>query len=151
MGEKRSEERELDWDEPIRNVSGFVELPEGDYDFVIDHLDRARSQGEGKLPPCKMAVVYFDVTAPDGSVARIKENYLLHTSLEWKLAELFKGAGLMREDEKEIPAKWHLLPGCTGRAKVTLVPGYKDPSKKYNKIDMLYPKKLNGFKPGAFS
>ncbi len=145
------EREEMGWDDPIRNEAGFIELPEGDYDFVIDHFDRARSSGEGKLPPCDMAVVYFNMTAPDGREAQIRENYLLHRSLMWKLAELFKGAGLMQEGDEEIPPKWNMLPGCTGRARVILVPGVKDPSKKFNRIKELYPKKLNSFKPGAFS
>ncbi len=142
---------EMDWDTPIKNESGFILLPEGDYDFVIDHLDRARFKGSEKIKPCNMADVYFNITAPDGKEAQIKESYILDRRLMWKMAELFKGVGLMREDDEEIPAKWNQLPGLAGRAHVIQVPGSKDPSKMFNQIKELYPKKLNSFTAGAFS
>lgn len=143
------EGRELGWGDAIQDTGGYIELPEGDYDFVIDHFDRARSKGGGKLPACNMAVVYFNITAPDGRETQVRENYILHSSLQWKLAELFKGVGLMQEGEEYTP-NWSALPGLTGRAKVVLVPGTKDPSKNFNRIKELYPKKINKFTPGKF-
>ena len=38
-------DRELGWDDVIEKDSNFVTLPEGDYDFVIDHFERARHPG----------------------------------------------------------------------------------------------------------
>ena len=34
-----TEGRELSWDDNIQNDSSFVELPEGDYEFTIDHYE----------------------------------------------------------------------------------------------------------------
>lgn len=145
------EGRELGWEDSIKqDAQDFEPLPEGDYNVTIEKFDRSRSKGEGKLPPCNMAVVYFTVHAPEREIT-IRENYVLHTSLEWKLSELFRGAGLKKEGE-ELRMDWGALPGKIARAKIGLKPGIKDPSKKFNYIEKLYPKD-NGkpaFTPGRF-
>ena len=93
------EGRELGWDDSIKQDSqNFDPIPEGDYNVTIEKYDRSRSKGEGKLPPCNMAVVYFIVHGPDREIT-IRENYILHSSLEWKLSELFRGVGLKKEGE----------------------------------------------------
>ena len=60
-----AEGKELGWDDTISQESSFVELPEGDYDFVVDHWERGRFPGSEKIPACKMATVYFNVKGPD--------------------------------------------------------------------------------------
>lgn len=143
------EGRELNWDDAISKDSGdFEPIPEGDYDFVIEKYERARSQGGGKLPPCNMAIVYFRVTDRDREVV-IRENYILHTSLEWKLSELFRGIGAKKEGE-EVRMNWNLLTGASGRAQVSLDPDRKDPAKKYNHIKKIYPKEIKKFEAGNF-
>lgn len=141
--------REYGWDDAIsKDSSEFKPIPEGDYDFTIDKFERGRSSGEGKLPPCNMAIVYFRVSDRDREVV-IRENYILHSSLEWKLSELFCGVGL-KEKGEEIRMNWNALPGLTGRAQVTLEPGKKDPTKKFNRIKEIYPKERKKFEAGKF-
>lgn len=147
MAEDRN--MELDWNDSIEKDEGWVELPEGDYDFTIDYFDRSRSKGEGKLPPCNMAVVYFLVKAPDGQEVQIRENFILHRSLEWKLSQLFRSVGMKQKGEK-IHMDWNALPGLTGRAHIAPEPSINDPAKKYNRIKELYPKQINKFTPGTF-
>lgn len=142
-------EREFDWNDTIKNDNNFVELEPGDYDFVIDHYDRARSQGSEKLPPCNMAIVYFNVKSPDGTSVSIRENFILHSKLEWKLSELFCSVGLKQKGE-ELKMKWDALPGMTGRCQVSLDPDTNDPSKKYNHIKKLYPKEGKKYQMGTF-
>ena len=143
------EGRELGWDDTItKDSSEFDPIPEGDYDFTIEKYDRARSQGKGKLPPCNMAIVYFRIMDRDREVV-IRENFILHTSLEWKLSELFRGIGAKKEGE-EVRMNWNLLPGATGRAQVSLDPDRNDPSKKYNHIKKIYPKEIKKFEAGKF-
>lgn len=132
-------DREFNWDDEISKDTNFIELSAGDYDFVIDHYERGRSKGSDKIPPSNMATVYFNVKAPDGQEVQIRENYILHSKLEWKLSELFCGVGLKKKGET-LRMNWNALPGLTGRAKVTLDPDRNDPSKKFNHIDKLYPK-----------
>lgn len=142
--------RELDWDDEIEYTENIFEtLPAGDYEFTIERFDRGRSKGEGKLPPCKMMTVYFTLHAPDGREVTVRENYPLHSNLEWKLSELFCGVGLLKPGER-LRMNWSALPGLTGRAKVGLKPGYKDPEKNFNQIVKLYPKQLTKFTPGVF-
>lgn len=142
-------DREFDWNDTIEKDSSFVELPEGDYDFVIDHFERGRSQGSDKIPPSNMAIVFFRVKSEDGQEATIRENFILHSKLEWKLSELFCSVGLKKKGES-LRMNWNALPGLSGRAHVTLDPDKKDPTKKYNHISKLYPKEPKKFEPGKF-
>lgn len=141
--------RELSWDDTITDDGKeFEPVPEGDYEFTIEKWDRGRSKGEGKLPPCNMATVFFNIKDRDREVT-IRENFLLHSKMEWKLSELFRSVGLKKEGEP-LRMNWTSLPGLTGRAKVGLKPGLKDPSKQFNFIDKLYPKEPKKFEPGRF-
>lgn len=144
-------ERELDWNDSIEKDSSFVELPEGDYEFVIDHYERGRSKGSEKIPPCNMATVYFNVTGPNGETVQLRENYILHTRLEWKLSELFCGVGLKKKGEA-LQMNWPALPGLKGRARITLDVDRNDSSKKYNHIGKIYPKEesVKKFEAGRF-
>lgn len=144
-----AEGRELGWDDTIKNDDSFVTIPAGDYDFTVDHYERSRSQGSEKIPPSNMAVVYFNVTAPGGDQVSIRENFILHSKLEWKLSELFCSVGLKKKGE-ELRMNWNDLPGLTGRAQVSLDPDKNDPTKKYNHIRKLYPKEPKGYTPGSF-
>lgn len=95
-----------------------------------------------------MAVVYFRINHK-GREVTIRENYILHSKLEWKLSELFCAAGLKKKGEP-LKMCWNQLPGKTGMAKVGLRPGTKDASKMFNFIDKLYAKEAQGFQPGRF-
>ena len=76
-----TEGREFGWDDTIKeDAQEFEPLPEGDYNVTIEKFDRSRSSGSGKLPACNMAVVYFNVHAPNREIT-IRENYVLHSSL----------------------------------------------------------------------
>ena len=142
--------RELGWDDTIQDDGKeFEPIPSGDYEFTIETYERGRSKGEGKLPPCNMATVYFIVHDRDRDVT-IRENFLLHSKLEWKLSELFRSVGLKKEGE-QLRMNWQALPGLTGRCRVKQEPGTKDPTKIFNRIDKLYPKdEPKKFEPGRF-
>lgn len=142
------EGRELGWEDTISQDSQeFVRLEPGDYDFTIDHVDRSRSQGSDKLPPCAMAVVYFNIHAEGNP--QIRENFILHSRLEWKLSQLFGSVGLKKKGD-ELKMNWNALPGLTGRCKVSLDADKNDPEKKYNHIKELYYKEPGSFTAGKF-
>lgn len=70
-----TEGREFGWEDTIKeDAQEFEPLPEGDYNVTIEKFDRSRSSGSGKLPACNMAVVYFNVHAPNREIT-IRENY----------------------------------------------------------------------------
>lgn len=144
-----AEGRELGWDDNISQENSYIEIPEGDYDFTIDHYDRARFPGSEKIPACNMAIVYFYIKLEDGKEVSIRENFILHTKMEWKLSELFRSVGLKKEGE-EFRMDWNALPGLAGRAHITLDADKNDPSKKYNHIKKLYPKEPKKFEAGKF-
>lgn len=143
-------ERELGWNDEIqKDNQEFIKLQPGDYEFTIDHYDRGRSQGSDKIPPSNMAIVYFNVSDNQGNVASIRENFILHTKLEWKLSELFRSVGLKKEGEP-LRMNWEALAGLKGRCQVSLDPDRNDPTKTYNHIKKLYPYEVPKFTPGTF-
>lgn len=144
-----NEGREFGWEDEIKNDSEFTLLPEGDYSFTVDRFERGRSSGEGKLPACNMATVYFNVTDGSGASAQIRENFILHSSLEWKLSQLFTSVGLKKKGEP-LKMNWQALIGRTGRCNVVQVPGFKDPTQKYNSIKTLYPAEGKNYTAGQF-
>lgn len=141
--------RELGWDDTIvKDDSDYEPVPEGDYDFTIEKYERARSKGEGKLPACNMAIVYFRVEDRDRTVT-IKENFILHSAMEWKLSELFCGIGLKKKGEA-LRMNWNQVTGATGRCRISLDPDKNNPDKKYNHVKKIYPKEQKKFEPGKF-
>ncbi len=136
----QTEDREFSWDGDMISNDGseYILLAPGDYDFTIEKFERSRSNGSDKLPPCNMAVVYFTVHSPQGDVT-VRENYLLHTRMEWKLSELFCGAGLKKKGES-CPLNFNALPGRSGRLRIKNEQGTgKNAGNTYNRIDKLYP------------
>ena len=97
---------EFGWDGEISQDSvEFTLLPEGEYKFTVEHFERGRSKGEGKLPPCNMAVVTIVVDGGSLGKTTIKENFVLHSSLEWKLSSFFSSLGMKGKGEK-VKMNW---------------------------------------------
>lgn len=110
-----TENREFNWDDEILEESGeFTLLEEGDYEYIVSRVERARSQGGGKLPPCNMAKVTFKIANNE-----ITENFLLHSSLEWKLSQLFLSVGMKKHGEP-LRMNWTAIQGKTGKCHVVI-------------------------------
>ena len=138
--------RELEWDDEIEKESEFVLLPEGDYNFKVESLERGRSKGSDNMPPCNMAVLKIKLYSGSGT-STVTENLLLHSKLEWKLSQFFTSIGQKKKGEK-LKMNWQLVPGSTGRCKV----GIKQYNgKEYNEIkQFLTPEESTGYTPGQF-
>lgn len=145
------EGREFGWDDTIKNDGKeFITLPEEDYDFTIEKFERGRSKGAGKLPPCNMAIVTFTIHNPHGEDISVNENFILHTSMEWKLSELFTSVGLKKKGE-EFRMNWNMLPTSTGRCELKIDKYEKDGEQRtINRIKKLYPKEPKKFEAGKF-
>ena len=132
------EGREFSWDgDTITADDNYILLPPGDYNFTIAKFDRTRSKGSEKMPPCNMAVVYFDIHFDQGDV-QVRENYLLHSNFEWKLSQLFSSVGLKKKGEP-CPLNFNALPGRSGRLKLKHTRGTGEKANnEYNAIDRLY-------------
>lgn len=107
----------LDWDSAIEDDgNGFILLDEGDYDFVVSGMERGQHNGSAKIPACGKAILTLSVETPQG-VAEIKENLLLHKSMEWKLSSFFRAIGQKKHGERLV-MKWDEVLGATGRAHI---------------------------------
>lgn len=116
------DDREFAWDDEIVDEGGNYELlPEGDYDFTVAKVERARSQDntkKGGLPACNMAKVTFTVWGPDSS-RDITENFVLHSKMEWKLSQLFLSVGMKKHGEP-LRMNWTGIVGKTGKCQVKI-------------------------------
>lgn len=125
--------REYGWDDEIQNEDAFTLLPAGDYEFEIVKYERARHEGSDKIPPCNKAVVTFRV-----GETTLTENFLLCSTLEWKLSQLFLSVGLKRHGEP-LRMNWQALSGKRGVCKVIVHKYMKDGAEReINRIDKLY-------------
>ncbi len=123
-------ERELGWNDAIeRDAPDLILLPEGEYDFTVDHFDRERFNGSDKMPACNKAVIYLNVETPDG-VAIIRESLFLHTKGEGKLCAFFTAIG-QRQHGQRVNMNWNAVPGAKGRARI----GIREyQGKQYNEV-----------------
>ena len=104
--------RELEWDDSIEKDSDYVILPEGDYEFVVESVERARHPGSDKLPPCNKAIVKLRIDSEYGT-AVINHNLFLHTNTEGMLSAFFTGIGQKKKGEK-LKMNWDSVTGSTG-------------------------------------
>lgn len=109
-------DRELDWDaEIIAEPKEFIILPEGDYNFTINKIERGRTNGDGKLPPCNMVKVSIGINTDEGN-AIIVHNLVLHSKVEWKLSEFFESLGIKKKGQP-LRMRWDIV-GMSGKCKV---------------------------------
>lgn len=131
---------ELDWDSTIdQDEQQYVTIPEGDYDYIVDHIDRTNVSGaDSKYSGAKMATVFFNVQVPGQESVQIRENFILHSNFAWKIGALLVSAGLKKHGEPISGNYWGQLPGCRGRCKVIQTTSNKNPDRKYNNISNFY-------------
>lgn len=139
-------DRELDWEETIEDPgSDFVLLPEGEYEFTVDHFDRDRHNGSDKLPPCKKVILYLRVETPQGT-AEVRESLFLHTKGERKLYSFFICIG-QGEAGKPLTMRWANVPGAHGRAKF----GIREYNgNKYNEVKKFLEPAAPAAAPGGY-
>ena len=131
---------ELDWDSSIeQDEQQYTLVPEGDYDFVVDHIERTYVGNESeKYAGAKMATVYMNVQVPGQEAVSIRENFILHSNFAWKIGSLLVSVGLKRKGEAISGNYWSKLPGTRGRCKVEQNASKKNPDQKYNNISAFY-------------
>lgn len=128
--------RELAWDDEIENESGgWVLLPEGEYDFVVESFERGRHNGSTKVPPCNKAILTLGIDSPQGH-ASVTCNLFLYDRYEWKLCQFFTSIGARKHGER-LRMDWSKVLGARGRCKVTVRPyvGNDGKERQANDID----------------
>ena len=142
------EDRELDWSDDILNEPAAPKVPEGEYDFIVDHFERAKVGGDGPYAGKNMAVVYCNICT-DGD-PQLKTNLILHTRMQWKLAQFFISIGLMEnKEDAQLRMDWNAIGGLRGRCKVEEKPNYNNKSKTHSEITEFLPPASNGKKWGS--
>ena len=125
----------MGWDDEFEEGSEFLLLPEGDYNFTITQFERAYFNGSDKLPAAPMAVV--EMTIPyEGQEAKIKSNFILCKSLQWKNHQLFESVGLIKKGSGAQKLPWDQLTGKSGVCEITHR-NYN--GNTYNNVNKTYP------------
>jgi hypothetical protein len=110
------EYEELGYEGTIENEgSGFVLLPDGDYDFTVNKVSRFRHEGSEKVPPCNAITVELTVWGPEDKTV-ISARFYLIRKFEWKLSQFFLSIGLKKHGEP-LNMRWN-IEGCRGKCKV---------------------------------
>lgn len=132
------EDRELGWDDDILNEPAAPKVAAGEYDFIVDHFERAKVGGDGAYAGVNKAVVYCNICT-DGD-PQLKTDLILHTRMQWKLAQFFISIGLMEnKEDAQLRMDWNAIGGQRGRCKVEEKPNYKDKTKTHSEITEFLP------------
>ena len=109
--------QEFGWEDEI-NEEGreWQPLPEGDYDFTVAKIERARFNGSERMQPCNMAKVTVTVWGAEDSID-ITENLFLCNKMEWKLSQFFLSIGLKKHGEP-TRMNWNAAVGKRGKCRV---------------------------------
>ena len=127
---------ELQFGGEIREESRFRDIPDGEYTFRVERIERARHNGSEKVPPCSKMVVHLSVLLDDGSEGHLSEQFLLWSSMEWKLSAFFICIGMKKKGEAmEACNCMTEIPGRTGRCRIKQTPGRTDSSRTYAHIE----------------
>ena len=141
----------LEWGQEISQESQFVDIPDGTYDFKVESLERGQHNGSDKIPPCNKMIVRLAIKMPDGSEPAIQEQFIMWSSMEWKLSQFFICIGLKKKGEPMPACNWMTeIPGRTGRCEVKKQVDRNDPAKAYTHVDKFLEPKARDWKKSGF-
>lgn len=155
-------ERELGWeDEIVNDGQEYIDIPDGEYDFLVESIDLGRFQGSAKIPSCKQVKITLVIEVPGIGPASISTNLILHSILEWKVSEFFASIGL-KQKGTPFKMRWNIQ-GAKGRCKIS---HRMHDGKTYNDVKRFIPmweiqeqqmkqqstnnQSYGGYKPGQF-
>ena len=111
----------LDWNskfslEEARSEDAPSLLPDGEYDFIVEDVERGNYQGGKKIPPCPKAILTLKVADANGKAHKVFNNIFLCKSMKWKIAELFESIGLIGPNGEINMENWDKAIGRSGKA-----------------------------------
>lgn len=108
--------KNLEWDAPITadGSKEFERPPMGDYKFEVCGLEKTTSKTGSN-----MAVVELKLLDGDQAGFRMKDNLVLISSMEWKLAQFFECLGMKKKGEPLKKMPWNDVLGQQGMLKLT--------------------------------
>ena len=129
---------ELDWDSTIeQDEQQYTVIPEGDYDFIVDHIDRTYvGDNSEKYKGAKMATVFMNIQVPGQEEVSLRENFILHSNFAWKIGSLLVSTGIKKKGEAITGNYWSKLPGTRGRCQVVQNKGSN--GNVYNNVKTFY-------------
>ena len=144
-----AEGRALEWGCEITQESQFVDIPDGEYDFKVESLERGQHNGSDKIPPCNKMIVRLSIKMPDGTEPTIQEQFIMWSTMEWKLSQFFISIGLKKKGEPMPSCNWMTeIPGRTGRCKLKKQQDRNNPDKSYTHVDTFLEPKVKDWKKG---
>ena len=142
----------LDWNSAITQDDEFEVLPEGEYNFTVESMERGWFSGSDKMSACPQAILTLSISNETGRSGKVKETLNLHSKMEWKLSQFFTSIGQKKKGEPLVP-NWNLVPGSKGRLKL-IVNEYtakgSGEKRTNNKVDRFLPAERKAFVPGQF-
>lgn len=138
--------RILGMDDSIEKESQFIDIPEGEYDAIIDHYEEDRCQWNNDYNGNPMIVVYVNIMTPTGE-SQLRENFVLNSDYEWKLSQLFLATGQKRKGEPlpNLGRAVRDLPGTRVRVKIVKTKGKgENADKTYTNMNFLEKKPAAG-------
>lgn len=113
----------LDFDGEIEvGDNEFEPVPEGEYDFVVESVERGQYNGSAKMAACPIAKVTLRLVGGACDGRKLFENFFLNSKAAWKIGQFYVCIGLRAADapkEQKLKMEWSRCPGCTGRCHVT--------------------------------
>lgn len=109
----------LDWDGILESDgSEQTILPEGDYPFVVEKLERGSFPGSEKMCPCHKATLSLTIITDKGPVT-VYDDLILHKKMEWRLSQFFRAIGQKKKGER-IVMNWNTVVGSRGMAHIAV-------------------------------
>ena len=131
-------EKFLSWDAEITQDSPeFILLPEGDYTFMVQGLEKSIYEGNSEKigHGCPMAILKIVLYSNEGNTS-VTDRLYLSPSMEWKLSSFFRSIG-QKSHGKSYKMDWNNVIGKEGRAHVKIETwvGNDGKPKQSNRID----------------
>lgn len=106
----------LDWDQEITlDEQEYLIVPEGDFPFIVTKAERGRFPGSEKMCACNKMIVTMHVKLPDGKMASVRMDLIMHKLMEWKISAFFRCIGQKKKGEALKP-DWSRVTGSRGFA-----------------------------------
>ena len=131
----------LSWDAEITTDSeGFIILPEGDYTFEVQKLDKEFYQGNSEKigQGCPTAVLGLVIRTPQGA-ASVQDKLYLCQNMEWKLSAFFRAIG-QKQHGKTFKMDWNRVIGSEGKCRLRVDKwiGNDGKERSSNKVERYY-------------
>ncbi len=79
----------------------FILLPEGDFPFMVQGIEKATYTGNSEKigKGCPMVTLEIVIMSPKGNTS-VRDNLYLNSNMEWKLSSFFRSVGMKKHGQK---------------------------------------------------